>query len=157
MRLIRSAPGSRPDNIMSRYKIKIFLEIRGWASTIWLDKCGVQQPTPSHFAIIEINTIFSIIYIFESRARICLELFWSKRVDFSFFFFLLIRHYKRGRENGIGIMASPLTSWNLSYNFHIRREKYLSKRLKFNAPRPINSFSTINSQVASDAIFISRA
>lgn len=51
--------------------------------------------------------------------RICLELFWSKRVDFLFiylfFFCLLVIINEVGKR--IGIMA----------NFHIRGEKYLSK------------------------------
>lgn len=131
MRLIRSAPGSRPDNIMSRYKIKIFLEIRGWAWTIWLDKCGVEQPSPLHLAIIEINTIFSIIYIIRKSNA---DLPWAILIEtrrffiyiFIYFFCLLVIINEVGKR--IGIMA----------NFHIRGEKYLSKIFEyFNALRPL--------------------
>lgn len=140
MRLIRSAPGSWPDNIMSRYKIKIFLEIRGWAWTIWLDKCGVEQPSPLHLAIIEINTIFSIIYIIRKSNA---DLPWAILIEtrrffiYIFIFFLFTRHYKRGRET-YRYYGFSVDELDLSYNFHIRGEKYLSKIFEyFNALRPL--------------------
>lgn len=140
MRLIRSAPGSRPDNIMSRYKIKIFLEIRGWAWTIWLDKCGVEQPSPLHLAIIEINTIFSIIYIIRKSNA---DLPWAILIEtrrffiyiFIYFFCLLVIINEGGKR--IGIMASPLTSWISLIIFIFEEKNIWAKYLKFNALRPL--------------------
>lgn len=124
MRLIRSAAGSRPDNIMSRYKIKIFLEIRGWASTIWLDKCGVEQPFPPRDHRNQYD-IFNNLYIRKSNADLPRAILIETRRFFSFFF-LLTRHYKRERET-YRYYGFSVDELDLSYNFHIRGEKYLSK------------------------------
>lgn len=135
MRLIRSAAGSRPDNIMSRYKIKIFLEIRGWASTIWLDKCGVEQPLPPRDHRNQYD-IFNNLYIRKSNADLPRAILIETRRFFSFFFCLLVIINERGKR--IGIMASPLTSW-ISLIIFIFEEKniWANLFLKFNALRPL--------------------
>lgn len=71
--------------------------------------------------------------------RICLELFWSKRVDFLFiylFFFCLLVIINEGGKC-IGIMASPLTSWISLIIFIFEEKNIWAKYLKFNALRPL--------------------
>lgn len=71
--------------------------------------------------------------------RICLELFWSKRVDFLFiylFFFCLLVIINEGGKR-IGIMASPLTSWISLIIFIFEEKNIWAKYLKFNALRPL--------------------
>lgn len=54
-----------------------------------------------------------------------------------YLFFLFTRHYKRGRET-YRYYGFSVDELDLSYNFHIRGEKYLSKIFEyFNALRPL--------------------